>query len=193
MESAFIHSHALVDHGAKIGARTRIWAFSHILGGAEIGSDCNLCDHTFVEGGVQIGDRVTVKCGVYIWDGLVIENDVFIGPAVAFTNDVRPRSKVHLSRYPVTVLCQGASVGANATILPGLRIGKWSMVGAGAVVTRDVPDFALVKGNPARFSGWICMCGAKLPERSAMTCECGKEYEIVSMNPAKIRNVTRNL
>ena len=158
----FIHPHALVDQGAVIGSGTRVWAFAHVVAGAVLGRDCNICDHTFVEGRVTVGDRVTLKCGVYLWDGLVLEDDVFVGPCAAFTNDLRPRSRQHPDGYPKTTLRQGCSIGANATILPGLTIGRWAMIGAGAVVTRDVPDFALVAGNPARSRGWVCRCGQKL-------------------------------
>lgn len=176
----FIHPHALVDLGVAIGSGTRVWAFAHLVKGAVVGSDCNICDHTFVEGGVRIGNRVTLKCGVYLWDGLVLEDDVFVGPCVAFTNDIRPRSKRHPGEYLITTLRQGCSLGANATILPGLTIGRWAMVGAGTVVTRDVPDYALVVGNPGRFRGWVCRCGQKLGEFSAgvARCGCGLSYRM---------------
>ena len=117
---ASIHPRALVEEGASIGPRTRVWAFCHVLPGAVIGADCNLCDHTFVEGGVRLGDRVTVKSGVYLWTGVTAEDDVFLGPAAAFTNDQRPRSGAHPTEYPRTHLARGASIGANATVLPGL-------------------------------------------------------------------------
>ena len=177
-----IHSHGLVDEGALIGARTRVWAFAHILPGAVIGEDCNICDHTFVEGAVRIGARVTVKCGVYLWDGVTIEDDVFVGPCVAFTNDLVPRSKQYRPSPLKTLLKQGCSVGANATILPGLTIGRWAMVAAGAVVTRDVPDFSLIVGHPARFRAWVCQCGEKLAftdDRNA-ACGCGRSYSKTS-------------
>ena len=150
-----LHAAALVEPGATIGSGTRVWAFAHILGGARIGSDCNICDHTFIENDVVIGDRVTIKCGVYLWDGLRIEDDVFIGPNATFTNDRFPRSKQYPDEFPQTILEKGASVGANATILPGLRIGRGAMVGAGAVVTRDVPPNAVVVGNPARIKSYV--------------------------------------
>jgi NDP-sugar pyrophosphorylase family protein len=145
-----------------------------------IGEDCNICDHTFIEGVVRLGDRVTLKCGVYLWDGLVLEDDVFVGPCAAFTNDLRPRSRQHLERHPIITLRQGCSIGANATILPGLTIGRFAMVGAGAVVTRSVPDFGLVAGNPARLQGWVCRCGEKLGPlaRNSVTCGCARTYEI---------------
>ena len=150
-----IHSLAVVEPGARIGPRTRVWAFAHVLPGAVVGADCNLCDHTFVEGAVRIGDRVTVKCGVYLWDGVTLEDDVFVGPCAVFTNDKFPRSRRRPARYLQTVVGQGASIGANATLLPGVRIGKQAMVGAGAVVTRDVPAYAVVRGNPARIAGYV--------------------------------------
>ena len=145
----FEHPRALVE-STEIGPGTRVWAFAHVLPGARIGRDCNICDHTFIENDVVIGDRVTVKCGVQLWDGLRIGDDVFIGPNATFTNDPSPRSKQHLDEVLETVLEKGCSIGANATLLPGITIGEGAMVGAGAVVTRSVPPNAVVVGNPAR-------------------------------------------
>jgi serine acetyltransferase len=122
------------------------------LAGATIGSDCNICDHVFIENDVRVGDRVTIKSGVQLWDGIELEDGVFIGPNVSFTNDPFPRSKVYPEKFARTTVGKGASVGANATLLPGISIGVGAMVGAGAVVTRDVPAFAVVHGNPARLS-----------------------------------------
>jgi UDP-2-acetamido-3-amino-2,3-dideoxy-glucuronate N-acetyltransferase len=175
---AKLHAHALVDEGAVIGPGTRVWAFAHVLSGAVIGADCNICDHTFIEGKVTLGDRVTVKCGVYLWDGVAVEDDVFIGPAAVFTNDLRPRSGQHRGEFIRTLLCRGASVGAGAVLLPGIQIGRWAMVGAGAVVTRSVPDHALVVGNPARRSGWVCRCGERLSftGSDSARCACGLTY-----------------
>lgn len=153
--SFFQHPQAIVEPGAVIGDDTRIWAWSHVLGGAKIGKDCNLCDHTFIENDVVLGDRVTVKCGVYIWDGITIEDDVFIGPCVAFTNDKFPRSKEYPAEFLKTVVRNHASIGANATILPGITIGQYAMIGAGAVVTKDVPPYAVIKGNPGRIDGYV--------------------------------------
>lgn len=150
--------HALSDvQSSDIGNGTRIWQFSVVLQGAKIGQECNICAHTLIEGDVIIGDRVTVKSGVYIWDGIRIEDDVFIGPCVAFTNDRHPRSKVYPVEFPTMVIKQGASVGANATLLPGITVGKYAMVGAGAIVTKDVPDYAVVAGNPAKVIRYIEM------------------------------------
>jgi acetyltransferase-like isoleucine patch superfamily enzyme len=154
MADYFRHPNAIVET-ERIGRGTRVWAFAHVLPGAVVGEDCNLCDHTFVENDVVIGDRVTLKCGVQLWDGIRLEDDVFVGPNATFTNDPSPRSKRHLSSYPVTTVRQGASIGANATILPGLTIGRGAMVGAGAVVTRSVPANAVVVGNPARIIRYV--------------------------------------
>jgi acetyltransferase-like isoleucine patch superfamily enzyme len=148
------HPNSLVEPGAVIGARTRVWAFAHILPGAQIGEDCNICDHVFIEGNVTIGDRSTIKCGVQLWDGVKVGHDVFIGPNATFTNDPFPRSRKHLEKHPETVLGDGCSIGANATVLPGLAIGRNAMVGAGAVVTKSVPPNAIVVGNPAEIVGY---------------------------------------
>lgn len=164
MADFFKHPQALVE-SPSIGARTRVWAFSHVLPKAVVGADCNLCDHTFLENDVILGDRVTVKCGVQIWDGTRIEDDVFIGPNATFSNDRYPRSRQHLSEYPVTTVRKGASIGANATILPGINIGQHAMIGAGAVVTRSVPPFAVVVGNPARIVRY--MSGPKESKEAA--------------------------
>jgi len=143
--------HPLADVAdCQIGADTRIWQFSVVLSGAKIGSDCNICAHTLIEGDVIIGDRVTVKSGVFVWDGTRIEDDVFIGPNVTFTNDPFPRSKQYPDSFSGIYVKQGASIGANATLLPGVVVGEGAMVGAGAVVTKDVPENAVVVGNPAK-------------------------------------------
>ncbi len=154
MNDYFSHPQAIVESD-KVGKGTKVWAFVHVLPGAVIGEDCNLCDHTFIENDVVIGNRVTVKCGVQIWDGITIEDDVFIGPNVTFTNDLFPRSKQYPPSFARTLVRKGASIGANATILPGLTIGQYAMVGAGAVVTKDIPAYAIVVGNPAHISGYV--------------------------------------
>jgi acetyltransferase-like isoleucine patch superfamily enzyme/dTDP-4-dehydrorhamnose 3,5-epimerase-like enzyme len=154
MNKPFFHPQSLCE-SANIGNGTRVWAFAHILPKAVIGQDCNICDHVFIENDVVVGDRVTVKCGVQLWDGVRVENDVFIGPNATFTNDKFPRSRAYQEKLPTTVVETGASIGANATILPGITIGMRAMVGAGAVVTRSVPPRAVVMGNPARITGYV--------------------------------------
>lgn len=154
MANYFVHEKAICESG-HIGENTRIWAFAHILPKAVVGADCNICDGVFIENDVRIGNRVTVKCGVQLWDGLTVEDDVFIGPNATFTNDRFPRSKAYPEQFPRTVIRKGASIGANATILPGLEIGSGAMVGAGAVITRSVPPNAIAVGNPARITGYV--------------------------------------
>ena len=161
MQEYFVHPSAIVETN-KIGDHTRIWAFVHILGGAQIGSNCNICDHCFIENDVLIGNNVTVKSGIYIWDGAVIENDVFLGPNVVFTNDLRPRSKAHHVKFQKIVIKKNASIGANSTILCGVTIGEYAMTGIGSVITRNVPAYALVYGNPAKQHGWVDEKGDKL-------------------------------
>jgi UDP-2-acetamido-3-amino-2,3-dideoxy-glucuronate N-acetyltransferase len=173
----FKHELALVE-SERIGAGTRVWAFAHVMEGASVGADCNIGEHCFVERGAVLGDRVTVKNGVAVWDGVTAEDDVFIGPAAVLTNDLRPRSRTPDFRPVPTRLGRGCSIGANATILCGIRVGAFALVGAGAVVTRDVPDHGLVVGNPARVSGFVCVC-AKTLRFAADTalCVCGRRYE----------------
>jgi acetyltransferase-like isoleucine patch superfamily enzyme/dTDP-4-dehydrorhamnose 3,5-epimerase-like enzyme len=150
----FKHEQALVE-SASVGRGTRIWAFTHVLPGATIGADCNICDHVFIENDVVIGDRVTIKCGVQVWDGVRLEDDVFVGPNATFTNDPFPRSRHRPREFLRTNVRRGASIGANATVLPGLTIGEHAMVSAGCVVGRDVPAHAIVVGNPARITGYV--------------------------------------
>jgi UDP-2-acetamido-3-amino-2,3-dideoxy-glucuronate N-acetyltransferase len=164
---AKVHEKGLCETNS-IGNGTTVWAFSHILPGAVIGEDCNICDHVFVENDVVLGDRVTVKSGVQIWDGTRIGNDVFIGPNASLTNDPFPRSKHYRGKYPILAVDEGASLGANCTLLPGLRIGRNAMVGAGSVVTKDVPPYAIVRGNPARITGYVDG-SASLPLRAYST------------------------
>lgn len=166
-----VHPSALVESEA-IGEGTRVWAFAHILPGAIIGRNANIGDHAFIEGGAVIGDNVTVKNYVAVWDGVTLADDVFVGPHVAFTNDRYPRSprmESARSRYTRrerwlcrTVVQRGCSIGANATILPGLTLGAFSFIAAGAVVTRDVPPFALMQGTPAVHAADVCGCGRRL-------------------------------
>ena len=174
------HPTAVIESD-EIGNGTRIWAFVHILKGAKIGRNCNIGDHAFIETGATIGDRVTVKNGVMIWDGVSIGNDVFVGPNVVFTNDRiprSPRSQFVAQRYRTknwltrTKIREGASIGANATILSGILIGRFALVGAGAVVTRSVPPHAVVIGNPSKIAGWVSKTGARLyfDQRGIATC-----------------------
>jgi len=144
-----IHQLADVKSDA-IGEGTRVWQFVVIMKGAQIGRNCNICAHTLIEGDVVLGDNVTVKSGVYLWDGTRVADDVFIGPNATFTNDVMPRSKVYPEQFNGITLERGASIGANATLLPGVVVGEYAMVGAGSVVTKDVPPYAVVVGNPAK-------------------------------------------
>lgn len=150
----FIHPLADVAE-CSIGEGTKVWQFVVILKGAKIGQDCNICAQTLIEGDVVVGDRVTVKSGVQLWDGTRVEDDVFIGPNATFTNDPYPRSKQYCDKFSGIRVCKNASIGANATILPGITIGKEAMVGAGAVVTQDVPPKAVVVGNPARIIRYV--------------------------------------
>src|SRR6478752_5203123 len=167
----FVHPQGICESNS-VGAGTKIWAFAHVLPGATIGKDCNICDHVFIENDVVIGDRVTVKCGVQLWDGLRVADDVFIGPNVTFSNDKYPKSKQYQPKVEETYIGRGASIGGGASILPGLRIGARAMVGAGAVVTHDVPPRAVVSGNPARIVGYVdTKRGAAAPATSVVADE----------------------
>ena len=177
--SPFVHPTADVQ-SQSIGAGARIWQFCVVLGAATIGRDCNICAHVLIENDVRIGDSVTVKSGVQLWDGLTVEDDVFIGPNVTFTNDLRPRSKHYPERFAGTVVKRGASIGANATILPGVTIGERAMVGAGAVVTRSVPDYATVVGNPATIIGYT-NTSARAP--NATSGEAQEQDSVTSIMP----------
>jgi len=159
----FIHEKSIVKT-KDIGENTKIWAFCNILEGAKIGSNCNICDGCFIENKVIIGNNVTIKCGVYLWDGITVEDDVFIGPNATFANDKYPRSKNTDFTPSKNLLRKGCSIGANATVLPGITIGEGAMVGAGAVIVRDVPDFALVYGNPAKVMGKVNNSGKTIAE-----------------------------
>jgi UDP-2-acetamido-3-amino-2,3-dideoxy-glucuronate N-acetyltransferase len=151
--SVFIHPQGICE-SKDIGEKTRIWAFTHVLPNAKIGKNCNVCDHVFIENDVVIGDNVTVKCGVQLWDGITIEDNVFIGPNVTFTNDKFPRSKVYPESFARTIIKKNASIGANATLLPGITIHENAMIGAGSVVVKSVPPNAIVVGNPAKIIGY---------------------------------------
>ena len=185
--SVFVHALALCESD-DVGPRTRIWAFAHVLAGARVGADCNVGDHAFVEGGAVVGDGVTIKNGVLLWSGVTVEDGVFLGPGAVFTNDTDPRAPYPKgpAGWRATLVRRGATVGANATVLSGLTIGRWAMVGAGAVVTADVGDHALVVGNPARPAGWACECGRTLPE--GLACACGRSYRLTEAGTLEERS-----
>lgn len=174
-----VHETALVAT-ERIGEGTRIWAFCNIQANVTIGKDCNVGDHCFIEQNVTLGDRVTVKNGVALWEGLTIENDVFIGPNAVFTNDLYPRSKAYLDKPVPTLLKEGCSIGANAVVLANRTIGRFAMIGAGAVVTKDIPDFTLWVGNPARQVGYVCRCSRQLTgdATTELSCTCGRRYRL---------------
>lgn len=161
---------------SKIGEGTTIWQFTVVLPGATIGKDCNINSHCFIEDDVNIGNEVTIKCGVYIWDGITIEDNAFIGPNVTFINDRFPRSK-QIFNLLKTLIKRGASIGANATILPGITVGAYALIGAGSVVTRDIPDNTIWIGNPARQTAYVCNCGQKLD--TTLHCKlCNSDYRL---------------
>ncbi len=174
-----MNSNMVSDVQSKnIGPGTSIWQFTIVLPGAIIGNNCNINSHCFIENKVVIGNNVTIKCGVYVWDGITIEDNVHIGPNVTFTNDLYPRSKHKFEIQPTTIK-KGASVGANSTVLAGVTVGEYALIGAGSVVTKNVPGNTLWIGNPARQRGYVCNCGNKLD--SMMQCvSCSKEYRIVN-------------
>ena len=173
----FVHPQAIVET-QDIGRGSRVWAFSHVMHGAHLGANCNVGEHCYIESGVVIGNDVVIKNGVSLWEGIIIEDRVFVGPNCVFTNDLFPRSKVFKERVHTSVR-EGASVGANATILCGIELGRYSLIGAGSVVTRSVSDFAVFVGNPARLIGFVCACGEKLSFENGLqaSCACGSMYE----------------
>ena len=183
MSDVFVHESSYVDEGCEIGTGTKIWHFCHVMSGARIGERCNLGQNVVISPQVVIGNNVKIQNNVSIYTGVILEDDVFCGPAMVFTNVVNPRS--HVSRkdeYRPTLVKRGASLGANSTIVCGHTVGAYAFIGAGAVVTRDVPDYALLVGNPARISGWMCQCGIKLasgtaPPVTATCAACGTIYQ----------------
>lgn len=181
MSERFVHFTSCVDDGAVIGEGTKIWHFCHVQSGAVIGNSCTLGQNVNVSNNVRVGDGCKIQNNVSLYEGVELENDVFCGPSCVFTNDLSPRAKYPKGRanYKRTLVKSGASIGANATIVCGHTIGRCAMIGAGAVVTCDVPDYALMLGVPARQAGWVCECGARLND--TLKCGCGREYEMTNL------------
>ncbi len=177
----FIHPLSDVK-SVQIGHGTKIWQYVIILEKAKIGINCNINAHCFLENDVELGNNVTVKCGVYLWDGLRVEDDVFIGPNVTFTNDIYPRSKKYPESYKKTIISKGASIGANCTLLCGINVGKYSLIGAGSVVTKDVMPYSICYGNPCTFKSYICACGTPLSDGDEIyVCKkCNSRYQKVN-------------
>lgn len=180
MAEYFVHESSYVDEPCRIGSGTKIWHFSHIMQGCEIGENCNIGQNVVISPGVVLGRNVKIQNNVSVYTGVRCEDDVFLGPSCVFTNVINPRSHVcRKDEYRETVLQRGCSVGANSTIVCGHQIGRYALIGAGSVVTKDVPDYALVVGNPARVKGYVCACGEKLDFCDGeAVCKCGKKYEL---------------
>ena len=177
----FQHESAIVDAGASVGEGTRIWQFCNIMDNTKIGKNCNIGAYVFVESDVKIGNGVKVKNNVSLYKGVELEDDVFIGPNVVFTNVINPRSFIERkAEFKPTIVKKGASIGANATIVCGHTVGEYALIGAGTVVTKDVPPYALVVGNPGRIRGYVCECGEKLQktEEKYVCAKCGKEFSL---------------
>ena len=172
--SVFVHPQGLCESD-QVGDGTRVWAFAHVLRGAVVGRDCNICDGACIEGGAVLGDRVTVKNAVLIWDGVTVEDDVFLGPAVVFTNDLRPRRTDQPFTPVPTRVARGASLGASTTVVCGTTIGSYAFAAAGSVITSDVPPHTWVAGVPATVRGFVCACGRPLAQ--TLVCDCGNAYE----------------
>jgi UDP-2-acetamido-3-amino-2,3-dideoxy-glucuronate N-acetyltransferase len=176
----FVHPTAVVDEGAEIGEGTKIWHFTHIMSGAKIGGNCIFGQNVFIGSGVILGNHVKVQNNVSIYDGVVLKDDVFCGPSMVFTNVFNPRSFISRKKeFRKTLIEKGATIGANVTIICGNTIGHYAFIGAGSVVTKDVPDYALVYGNPGRVKGWVCQCAEEITFRSgrAVCKACGKRYQ----------------
>ena len=183
MATYFAHESSYIDEGCEIGDDTKIWHFCHVMKGARIGRGCNIGQNVVISPGVTVGDNVKIQNNVSVYTGVVLEDDVFCGPSMVFTNVINPRS--HVSRkdeYRSTLVKRGATLGANSTVVCGHTVGRYAFIGAGSVVTKDVPDYALVVGNPGRIAGWMCDCGVKLastikPPTEVTCAACGAAYE----------------
>ncbi|MDI6839483.1 MAG: DapH/DapD/GlmU-related protein [bacterium] len=179
MNKYFVHPTAIVDEGAEIGEGTKIWHFSHIMGGAKIGKNCVIGQNCFIARGAVLGNGVKLENNVSVYTFVTLEDYVFVGPSAVFTNDLNPRAPYPKGgKWIPTHVCKGVSIGANATIICGINIGKWAFIGAGAVVTKDVPDYAIVAGVPARLIGWMCECGEKIEFKNGGTScyKCARKY-----------------
>ena len=175
----FVHESSYVDDNVKIGDGTKIWHFSHVMSNSEMGEKCNIGQNVVISPGVKLGNGVKIQNNVSVYTGVICEDDVFLGPSCVFTNVINPRSFIERkAEYRETIIGKGASIGANVTIVCGHNIGKFALIGAGAVVTKNIPDYALVMGNPARIKGYVCKCGEKLSfENDKATCTaCGLNY-----------------
>lgn len=194
-EDVFVHESSYIDEPCEIGAGTRIWHFSHIMKDCEIGNNCNIGQNVVVSPACVIGNNVKIQNNVSVYTGVILEDDVFCGPSMVFTNVINPRSHVERKEeYKRTLVRKGASIGANATIVCGTTLGRYAFVGAGAVVTRDVPDYAVVYGSPARVRSWVCNCGIGLSlspdpdSKEHATCECGAHYLKHGISVTEISN-----
>ncbi len=194
MSDYYAHPSSIVDPGVEIGTGTKVWHFCHIMGETVIGENCNLGQNVFIASGVKIGSNVKIQNNISVYTGVVLEDDVFLGPSMVFTNVVNPRSHVNRrDQYQETLVKRGATIGANATIVCGITLGEYAFIGAGAVVTRDVPAYGLVYGNPGRLQGWICSCGERLEftrdgETNQAVCgSCGAAYN--QLNETEIKPI----
>lgn len=177
--NVFIHSTAVVDEGAIIGEKTKIWHFSHVMGSCKVGNNCNIGQNVFIDNNVSIGNRVKIQNNVSVYNGVVIEDDVFLGPSVVFTNVINPRSFIERKhQFKSTIVQKGATIGANVTLVCGIQVGAYALVGAGSVVTKNIKPYALVYGNPARQQGWVSKAGVKLvfKDGKAVCIESKEEY-----------------
>ncbi len=175
----FVHSTAVVDEGAEIGSGTKIWHFSHLMSGARIGENCIIGQNVFIGAGTRLGNNIKIQNNVSIYDGVILEDDVFCGPSMVFTNVFNPRSFISRKKeFRKTLVKRGATIGANVTVICGNTIGQYAFIGAGSVVTKDIPDYALVYGNPGRVKGWVCQCAEDIRFRSgnAVCKVCRKKY-----------------